>query len=135
MSITTDFRSRDGRINLEQQRKRAKELLQRLKQGNAPDQLALLGTSGRALAPTLSDAQWLIARQLGFSSWPRLKAHVDAVEFAAQHPDFDASDEPRTVHWRCGNDIAHSLKLAGFKGSFHMPVSYTHLTLPTRSSV
>ena len=80
MSINTDFRSRDGRINLEQQRKRAKELLQRLKQGNAPDQLALLGTSGRALAPTLSDAQWLIARQLGFSSWPRLKAHVDAVE-------------------------------------------------------
>ena len=120
MSINTDFRSQDGRINLEQQRKRAKELLQRLKQGNAPDQLALLGTSGRALAPTLSDAQWLIARQLGFSSWPKLKAHVDAVEFAAQHPDFDASDEPRTVHWRCGNDIAHSLKLAGFKGSFHM---------------
>ena len=33
MSINTDFRSQDGRINLEQQRKRAKELLQRLKQG------------------------------------------------------------------------------------------------------
>ncbi|WP_122553992.1 DUF1835 domain-containing protein [Pseudomonas viridiflava] len=120
MSINTDFRSQDGRINLEQQRKRAKELLLNLKQGNAPDQLALLGTSGRPLAPTLSDAQWLIARQLGFSSWPKLKAHVDAVAFAAQHPDFHASDEPRTVHWRCGNDIAHSLKLAGFKGSFHM---------------
>ncbi|MEE5082014.1 DUF1835 domain-containing protein [Pseudomonas alliivorans] len=120
MSISTDFRSQDGHINLEQQRKRAKELLQRLKQGTAPDQLALLGTSDRTLAPTLSDAQWLIARQLGFSSWPRLKAHVDAVAFSAQHPDFDASDEPRTVHWRCGNDIAHSLQLAGFKGSFHM---------------
>lgn len=120
MSINTDFRSQDGRINLEQQRKRAKELLLSLKQGNAPDQLALLGTSGRALAPTLSDAQWLIARQLGFSSWPKLKAHVDAVAFAAQHPEFHASDEPRTVHWRCGNDIAHTLQLAGFKGSFHM---------------
>ena len=57
MSINTDFRSQDGRINLEQQRKRAKELLLSLKQGNAPDQLALLGTSGRALAPTLPDAQ------------------------------------------------------------------------------
>ncbi|RMN09430.1 hypothetical protein ALQ67_04640, partial [Pseudomonas savastanoi pv. glycinea] len=70
--------SHHGRINLEQQRKRAKELLLRMKDGTAPDQLILLDKA----APTLSDAQWLIARQLGFSSWPRLKAHVDAVDFA-----------------------------------------------------
>ncbi|MCD5993902.1 DUF1835 domain-containing protein [Pseudomonas sp. CDFA 602] len=108
----------DGRINLEQQRKRARELLQRMKSGAAPDQLAQLVSSGST--PTLSDAQWLIARQLGFSSWPKLKAHVDAVDFAARHPDFAASDEARTEHWRCGNDIAHSLSVAGFKGSFHM---------------
>lgn len=96
----------DGRLNLEQQRKRAKELLPRLK----------------ALDPsaTLSQAQWQIAKQLGFSSWPKLKAHVDAIDFAARHPDFAASDETRTTHWRCGNDIAHSLQLAGFKGRFQM---------------
>lgn len=108
--------SHHGRINLEQQRKRAKELLLRMKDGTASDQLILLDKT----APTLSDAQWLIARQLGFSSWPRLKAHVDAVNFAARNPDFEASDEARTVHWRCGSDIAHTLKLAGFKGSFKM---------------
>ncbi|OIN45869.1 hypothetical protein BLL37_29730 [Pseudomonas azotoformans] len=96
----------DGRLNLEQQRKRAKELLPRLK---AQDPNA-----------TLSQAQWEIARQLGFSSWPKLKAHVDAIDFAARHPDFAASDEARTTHWRCGNDIAHSLQLAGFKGQFRM---------------
>lgn len=96
----------DGRLNLEQQRKRAKELLPRLK---AQDPNA-----------TLSLAQWEIARQLGFSSWPKLKAHVDAIDFAARHPDFAASDEARTTHWRCGNDIAHSLQLAGFKGQFRM---------------
>lgn len=96
----------DGRLNLEQQRKRAKELLPRLK---AQDPSA-----------TLSQAQWEIAKQLGFSSWPKLKAHVDAVDFAARHPDFAASDEARTTHWRCGNDIAHSLQLAGFKGQFQM---------------
>lgn len=94
----------DGRLNLEQQRKRAKELLTRLKSEN-PD-------------ATLSQAQWQIAKQLGFSSWPQLKAHVDAIDFAARHPDFAASDEARTTHWRCGNDIAHSLQLAGFKGHF-----------------
>ncbi|QOQ76537.1 DUF1835 domain-containing protein [Pseudomonas poae] len=96
----------DGRLNLEQQRKRAKELLPRLK---SQDPTA-----------TLSQAQWQVAKQLGFSSWPKLKAHVDALDFAARHPGFDASDEARTTHWRCGNDIAHSLQVAGFKGQFQM---------------
>ncbi|WP_413738615.1 DUF1835 domain-containing protein [Sodalis sp. RH21] len=112
--------SNDGRINLEQQRKRAKELLQRMKKGADPEQLSQLAGRNALSPPTLSDAQWLIARQLGFSSWPKLKAHVDAIDFAARHPDFDASDEARTTHWRCGNDIAHSLRLAGFKGAFQM---------------
>lgn len=110
----------DGRINLEQQRKRAKELLKCLRNGTAPEQLALLRQHDLTVAPSLSSAQWLIARQLGFSSWPKLKAHVDGVDFAARHPDFLASDEARTTHWRCGNDIAHSLGLAGFKGRFRM---------------
>lgn len=51
----------NGRLNLEQQRKRAKELLPHLK---TQDPNA-----------TLSVAQWTIAKQLGFSSWPKLKAH------------------------------------------------------------
>lgn len=96
----------DGRLNLEQQRKRAKELLTRLKAHDAH--------------ATLSQAQWQIAKQLGFSSWPKLKAHVDALDFAARHPNFQASDEARTTHWRCGSDIAHTLQLAGFKGQFRM---------------
>ncbi|KAA0943153.1 DUF1835 domain-containing protein [Pseudomonas sp. ANT_H14] len=112
--------SHDGRINLEQQRKRAKELLLRMKSGAAPEQLSLIPGGPPSSPPILSDAQWLIARQLGFSSWPKLKAHVDAVDFAARHPDFAASDEALTTHWRCGNDIAHSLQLAGFKGHFQM---------------
>ncbi|NVZ97573.1 DUF1835 domain-containing protein [Pseudomonas sp. D6002] len=106
--MSQSFSSTNGRINLEQQRKRAKELLQRLKSADA------------AATPTLSDAQWSIAKELGFPSWPKLKAHVDAVDFAARHPGFDASDEARTTHWRCGNDIAHSLGVAGFKGCFRM---------------
>lgn len=96
----------NGRLNLEQQRKRAKELLARLK---CQDPSA-----------TLSQAQWQIAKELGFSSWPKLKAHVDALDFAARHPGFETSDEARTTHWRCGNDIAHSLQVAGFKGQFQM---------------
>lgn len=110
-----------GHIHLEQQRKRAKELLKRLQDGSAAAELSLLRREapGRD-APRLADAQWLIARELGFTSWPRLKAHVDAVDFAARHPRFTADDEAATQHWRCGNDIAHSLQLAGFRGEFHM---------------
>lgn len=106
----------DGRINLEHQRKRAKTLLRHLLAGTAPAHFKPLPHSR---APRLADAQWLIAQELGFASWPRLKAHVDAIDFAARNPGFEADDEARSVHWRCGNDIAHTLRLAGFKGAFH----------------
>ena len=36
---------------------------------------------------TLSDAQLQIARQYGFPSWPKLKAHVDSLEEAGQLKD------------------------------------------------
>lgn len=117
MSARLSSPSHDGRINLEQQRKRAKELLQRLRSGTAPEQLALL--SPAPAAPRLADAQWLIARDLGFASWPKLKAHIDAIDFAARHPQFIADDEASTQHWRCGSDIGHQLRLAGFTGAFH----------------
>lgn len=71
-------------------------------------------------APRLADAQWQVARELGFASWPRLKAHVDAIAFASRHPDLVGGDEAATLHLRCGNDIAHGLKLAGFRGGFRM---------------
>lgn len=104
----------DGRINLEQQRKRAKELLRQWRR----DPASRTGLPGQA--PRLADAQWQVARELGFASWPRLKAHVDAIAFASRHPDLVGGDEAATLHLRCGNDIAHGLKLAGFRGDFRM---------------
>jgi len=92
-----------GRLNLEQQKKRARELLREWQADASVEQ------------PTLAKAQWQIARAQGFSSWPKLKAHIDALDFAARHPDFAASDEASTRHWRCGNDIEHSLTLGVFR--------------------
>ncbi|MCW2473596.1 MULTISPECIES: DUF1835 domain-containing protein [unclassified Symbiopectobacterium] len=112
----------NGHISLVQQRKRAKELLQRIKAGLEPEKLALLHRLNPTSNVTLASAQWLIARDVGFDSWPKLKAHVDAIAFARRHPHFAADDESKTQHWRCGNDIEHSLRLAGFRGTFH---SYT----------
>lgn len=122
MSDTTRFAaaSTDGRIHLDQQRKRAKELLRLLKAGKDDAWAAMQRFDVRAARDSvqLADAQCLIARQLGFASWPKLKAHLDAIAFAARHPSFVADDEPGTLHLRCGNDIEHSLRLAGFQGEF-----------------
>ncbi|MCY1328811.1 hypothetical protein D9M69_143850 [compost metagenome] len=112
----------DGRINLDQQRKRAKELFRDLLRDVPAAHAILLQhlPAGLQRPPRLADAQWLIARELGFASWPKLKAHIDAIDFAARHPGFAADDEASCLHLRCGNDIAHNLQLAGFRGEFRM---------------
>ena len=110
-----------GLLDLPALRKRAKRLLSALKNhqaDDARDQLRTLGLPGPDYR--LADTQWLVAREAGFASWPRLKAHADAVAFAARHPGFAADGEAAVQHWRCGNDIAHSLRTAGFAGAFQM---------------
>src|SRR6478609_3483254 len=68
-----------SRLNLEQQRKRAKELLQAHRRGD-PDAIARFERQRRGTSePTLSDAQYVLARAEGFDSWSRLKLHVTQV--------------------------------------------------------
>ncbi|MDR2308199.1 MAG: DUF1835 domain-containing protein [Paucimonas sp.] len=110
-----------GRLDLPTLRKRAKRMLTALKDNQASEaraQLCALGLPGPSYC--LADTQWLVAREAGFASWPKLKAHADAVAFAARHPGFVADGETAVQHWRCGNDIEHSLRTAGFQGAFHM---------------
>jgi hypothetical protein len=110
-----------GLLDLPALRKRAKRLLKALKNheaDNISQQLRSLGITGPDYR--LADTQWLVAREAGFSSWPKLIAHADAVAFAARHPGFTADGEATVQHWRCGNDIEHSLRTAGLSGAFHM---------------
>lgn len=110
-----------GLLDLPSLRKRAKRLLKALKNHEAGDtrvQLQGMGVPGPDYR--LADTQWLVARETGFASWPKLIAHAESVAFAARHPGFASADEARVQHWQCGNDIAHSLRVAGFSGSFHM---------------
>ena len=58
--------------NLEHLKKQAKALLEKLRQRNAD--------------ATLVDAQHTLAREYGFPSWPKLRAHVEAVGNAAPEP-------------------------------------------------
>lgn len=65
--------------NLEHLKKQAKKLLHDFQQGEpaAVDHFRSLGST--SAAPKLADAQHLIARDYGFTSWPQLKEHVEAV--------------------------------------------------------
>lgn len=110
-----------GLLDVPALRKRAKRLLKAIKNHEGDDtraQLRALGVSGPDYR--LADTQWLVARETGFASWPKLIAHADGVAFAARHPGFATASEAAVQHWRCGNDIEHSLRVAGFTGSFHM---------------
>ena len=115
------------RLNLEQQRKRAKELLRQLRAGDAEawqrfrQRHPRVPAEGPATLSRLSEAQLVIARELGLPSWPRLKAHIQAMErsWASIRRGGDAPDrDMATLHLRCGSDIGPGLKEAGFAGDF-----------------
>lgn len=112
-----------GRLNLEQQKKRAKELLKAVRDGDA-DAIARWDVhhpKGADADRQLADAQLVIARENGFPSWPRMKAHIDTLRIARQRMEAGrplVPDSAEMVHIRCGEDIRHSLKVAGFAGAF-----------------
>ncbi len=120
------------RLNLEQQRKRAKELHRALLAGGGEalarfrrhhprgDQLS----EAAAVSPaglSLADAQCIVARELGLPSWPKLKAHIEAETVARARLAGGAgardADCP-TLHLRCGSDIEQGLRQAGLAGAF-----------------
>lgn len=116
------------RINLEQQRKRAKALRNAIRQSQ-PDAIARFQRYHPGLTPAqliqmygqLSDAQWIIAQELGLPSWPKLKNHVEAMEQAKKTIDTQLNPPDHalsTLHIRCGSDIQHALQQAGFTGDY-----------------
>src|SRR5436190_17694826 len=75
--------------NLHQLKNQAKDLLKSLKSGDADAIQRIRANHPRwsetpepnrsAVKMSLGDAQLVIAREYGFTSWPKLKEHVDAV--------------------------------------------------------
>jgi hypothetical protein len=113
------------RPNLEQQRKRAKELRDAVRAGDesARERIAKAAAGHLPAGPTfkLTDAQFVVARELGLASWRHLRTHIAAlgaaraaIDSARPAPD----EQPRTLHVRCGSDIQHELSRAGFAGEF-----------------
>jgi ankyrin repeat protein len=69
------------RANLEFLTKQAKDFLHDVKAGDAiaRERLRAWGPPGASQAPKLGDCQHALAREYGFASWPRLRAHVEAL--------------------------------------------------------
>lgn len=113
------------RLNFEQQRKRAKDLLRAVRAGDAAARRRLADAVAlpvpNAATIKLADTQFAIARELGFRTWRELRTHVIAQAAAREAitqpgPAVDA-DMP-TLHIRCGSDIQGELAAAGFSGDF-----------------
>jgi len=118
-------------INFEQQKKRAKELLRDLKASDRgaidrfkqhhPKSTTLPPDDIIATLPRLSEAQLVIARELGLPSWAKLKTHVEIMEAAGRaiaNNEKSPDAEFKTLHIRCGDDIRQTLPDAGFVGDF-----------------
>lgn len=86
-----------ARPDLEQQKTRAKELLKALQAGDptALDRVRQSHprrpdvTPEEAAGLKLADAQWVIAREYGFTSWARLKAHIEERRKPVRHRAFE----------------------------------------------
>lgn len=109
------------RLNLEQQRKRAKELLRAWRAGDSHALRRVRLYHPAPLSPALAAAQLVIARELGLASWPRLLRHIEAsdLEWSRIAAGLPAPDrDGATLHLRCGSDIGGTLREAGFAGDF-----------------
>src|SRR5690348_4673711 len=108
------------RLNLEQQHKRAKDLLKAAKAGE-PAALARMHAGGFASAetPKLAQAQHCIARELRFATWAALKQHIGEMERARRAPAATLDGDCRTMHIRCGTDFLRELREAGLAGDFN----------------
>jgi hypothetical protein len=73
---------------LEQLRKQAKDLLRNCQDGVAAAAARIRRHRPEAIDPSLADAQFALAREYGFESWPKLVHHVDA----ANPADLDRFD-------------------------------------------
>ncbi len=116
------------RLNLEQQHKRAKDLLKAAKAGNTEALRRLQGAGFTAAgAPKLAQAQHCVARELRFDSWAALKRHLDDMERSRRALSAKALDDDcRTMHIRCGHDFIRELREAGLHGDFNAHINPYH---------
>jgi len=132
MNVSNERFDGPFRINLEQQKMRASALLTDIHTSEShaislfkqyhPNFDNLKSRSGSShLSAELSDAELVIARELGLADWSELIDHIasmrasyEAIIANESSPDADLT----TLHIRCGTDLKSTLPAGGFEGDF-----------------
>jgi ankyrin repeat protein len=98
-----------ARPNLEHLKKQAKALLREFRAGDAEAiaKFRTLGSIAAGRAPKLADAHRLVARDYGFASWQKLKAHVAA---AARTTGLGDGDPKELIKAAFQNDDAKQVR-------------------------
>lgn len=85
--MTSAFhRTLPARADLEQQKKLAKELLAAFEGGDIEARARVRDALPDKHPIGLADAQFVLAREYGFASWPALKAHLDSLDTTIRSP-------------------------------------------------
>ncbi|EAQ67194.1 hypothetical protein MED121_14744 [Marinomonas sp. MED121] len=118
------------RLNLEQQKKRAKELLKSFDKHDVEaierfvehhPKLRFKEARLEVFSAKLTDAQLVIARELGCQTWSQLRHHISlmgALQRQIDQTDKVDDEAESCLHIRCGSDIEKALNHAGFRGAF-----------------
>lgn len=118
-------------IDLDQYRTQAKELV-KLARSEDPAALARIREhhpeGERALPLKLADAQLVVARELEFESWPRLKAHLEFLKARQAMDDGDVerfralvAANPKVLQYRCTRGEPYG------PGYFHNAILLWHI--------
>jgi len=79
-------RTLPARADLEQQKKQAKELLAAFAKGNDEARARIRAELPDKNPIVLADAQFVLAREYGFSNWAALKQHLEELELTTRSP-------------------------------------------------
>jgi hypothetical protein len=77
------------RPSLEHLRNQAKDLLRSWRAGDTAAEVRVLAHRPQATTPSLADAQFTLAREYGFESWPKLVHHIEAVQSSGRLEQFE----------------------------------------------
>ncbi|HEV8362748.1 MAG TPA: hypothetical protein VGQ52_04460 [Gemmatimonadaceae bacterium] len=99
-------RALPARPSLEQLRKQAKDLLRLFASGDATAAQRFRNVLPKVTEASLGDAQFVIAREYGVESWPKLVQHVEAINPSSRSTQFEQFAKDLVSAYRIGEPDA-----------------------------
>src|SRR5262249_57744505 len=94
---------------IEQLRKQAKELLQLVRSGDSLAVARLRAYKHDVSEPILADAQYVLAREHGFDSWPKLVHHIQTSQISDLQQHYRIAEDLIAAYNSADSDAATRL--------------------------